>query len=128
MRTFWTAKGFYSKLGESRSARLVMTSREKDSRTKTLWLHSIACETLLSAPVDADFYCRELGSASYCLVVVCGNQYEVASFVRRLLRHPGFDTHSKRMGKVVRVAPNGLRFWEVHQQAERAEGWKSRPA
>ena len=44
---------------------------------------------------DADFYCRELGSASYCLVVVCGNQYEVASFVRRLLRHPGFDTHSK---------------------------------
>jgi hypothetical protein len=53
---------------------------------------------------DAGFYHRDLRHRSYCLVVTTVGQNEVATFVRRFLRHPDFDTRAKRMGRVVRVS------------------------
>jgi hypothetical protein len=46
-------------------------------------------------------------------------QYEVASFIRRLLRHPSFNTEAKRLGKVVRVSHTEFRLWELRAKEEK---------
>ncbi|HEY8286515.1 MAG TPA: hypothetical protein VIJ28_19170, partial [Chloroflexota bacterium] len=51
---------------------------------------------------DDDFYQKALCHPAYCLVPLAVGQYEVASFVRRFLRHPRFGTHIRRRGVVVR--------------------------
>lgn len=42
-------------------------------------------------------------SLDYCIVCLAVGQYEVAVFVRKLLRHPALKTRAKRMGKIIRV-------------------------
>jgi len=36
---------------------------------------------------------------------------EAPLFIRRLLRHPEFNSHTKRMGKVIRLHPQSMNFW-----------------
>ena len=50
---------------------------------------------------DDDFSDQRLCHKAYCLVVLNVGQYEVASFTRRLLRHPRFRTKAQRLGKVL---------------------------
>ena len=57
------------------------------------------------------------------MVVLSVGQYDVATFVRRFLRHPGFDTQAKRMGKVIRVSPVGLTYWRLGQHARMFQRW-----
>lgn len=72
---------------------------------------------------DLDFYDRRLCHAGYCLVVLTVDRYEVASFIRRFLRHPVFDTQAKRLGKVVRVAHMGIHMWQLHAEREGELAW-----
>ena len=46
---------------------------------------------------DLGFYDRKLCHTRYCLVCLAVDRYEAAAFVRRLLKHPEFDTQQKRM-------------------------------
>jgi len=76
------------------------------------------------------FFSRDLGFESrtnchprYCLVILAVGQYEAAHFVRRLLRHDSFNTRAKRMGKVIRVMPNGLTVWRQHTDDELRLPW-----
>ncbi len=75
---------------------------------------------------DEDFYDRRLCHANYSVVHLAVDKFEVAIFVRRLLRHPQFDTHLKRMGTVVRVSRAGLSFWGLHAGREKQVGWGKR--
>jgi hypothetical protein len=72
---------------------------------------------------DKDFYTPELRHRRYCLVVMNVGQNEAATFVRRFLRHPDFDTQVKRMGRVVRVSHAGLAVWRLRSQTEVHTGW-----
>ena len=72
---------------------------------------------------DMGFYHRRLCHPNYCLVCLAVGQYEVASFVRRFLRHPAFNTQAKRMGKVVRVSHTGIRMWELYSEREEELPW-----
>ena len=72
---------------------------------------------------DADFYQPTLRHRSQCLVVLSVGQYEVATFIRRFLRHTDFDTQSKRMGRVVRVSHAGVALWRLRSQREIHTGW-----
>jgi hypothetical protein len=72
---------------------------------------------------DLGFYERDLCHAQYCLVCIAVGQYEAAAFVRRLLRHPEFDTQAKRMGTVIRVSRGGLRVWRLHAEQDIALSW-----
>ncbi len=72
---------------------------------------------------DEDFYDRQLCHARYGLVYLAVDKYEVATFVRRFLRHPDFDTQAKRMGAVVRVSSAGLSFWRLHAEKELRREW-----
>ncbi len=67
---------------------------------------------------DAGFYLPALRHQRYCLVVMNIGQNEVATFVRRLLRHSHFNTQLKRMGRVVRVSHAGLALWRLRSQTE----------
>lgn len=63
---------------------------------------------------DSDFFDRRLCHQQYCLVYLDIDKYEVASFVRRLLRHPELNTQAKRMGAVIRVTHSGVSFYRHH--------------
>jgi len=73
---------------------------------------------------DMGFYERDLCHARYCLVCMAVRRNEAAAFVRRLLRHPEFDTQAKRMGTVIRVSRGRLRVWRLYAEQEIALSWK----
>jgi hypothetical protein len=75
-------------------------------------LHRVRRLTFLTR--DEDFYAPRLCHARYCLVYLAVAKDEVAPFVRRLLRHPEFDTVAKRMGTVVRVSYADLSVRRLH--------------
>ena len=72
---------------------------------------------------DAGFYTPELRHRRYCLVVTAVGQNEVATFVRRFLRHPDFNTQAKRMGAVVRFTHTRLWSWRLKSHAEKETPW-----
>ena len=74
---------------------------------------------------DLGFYKPVLRSQGYAIVVAAVGQYEMAWFIRRFLRHPLFDTQAKRVGKVVRLAPAGISFWQVRHQRQTRVDWES---
>jgi hypothetical protein len=76
--------------------------------------------------LDFGFHRSDLCHARYCLV--CMNIYddEAASFVRRFLRHPEFDTHAKRMGTVIHLSRKGLWVWRLHAEIQVLVGWNKR--
>jgi hypothetical protein len=45
---------------------------------------------------------------SYCLVCYDVPAQDTPLYIRRLLRHPLFGTHAKRMGKVIKVTPGRI--------------------
>jgi hypothetical protein len=47
-------------------------------------------------------------------------------YARQFLRHALFDTHAKRAGKVIRLAPTGISYWQVRRQKEETVGWEYR--
>jgi len=72
---------------------------------------------------DAGFYGRANCHAAYCAVYVAAPEREFAAYVIRLLRHRSFRTHGMRMGKVVRIQPRGIVYWERHRSREIEVGW-----
>lgn len=72
---------------------------------------------------DSDFYGRYLCHGRYAIVYLDVQDSEAASFVRRVLCHPEFDTHAKRMGAVIRASHSGLAVWRVHAEQEAQFGW-----
>lgn len=73
--------------------------------------------------LDWDYFKRSLGHARYCLVYLDVRQDEIATFIRRLLRHPEFDTQAKRMGAIIRLSHTGLAVWRFHAEQEVHYDW-----
>ena len=74
---------------------------------------------------DRDFWNHRLTHSDYCLVFIDLREQEgqIAAAIRRFLRHSGFDTHAKRMGKVVRVHRGGVHFWEIGKPSLQSVAW-----
>ena len=73
--------------------------------------------------LDQGFYERSLCHPRYCIVHLTVKQYEVAAFLRRLLRHPAFNTQAKRMGAVSRVSQARLSVWRPNASSEASLNW-----
>ena len=73
---------------------------------------------------DAGFYGRANCHIAYCAAYVAAPEREFAAYVIRFLRHRSFRTHAMRMGKVVRIQPRGIVFWEQHRSREGEVGWE----
>lgn len=84
-------------------------------------LHSLRAPTFFSR--DHGFYHPHLLHAGYCLVYLDVAFDEVAEYVRRFLRYPGFRTQAQRLGKVVCVRHTGASYWQLHVKGERMLRW-----
>ncbi|MCZ7381939.1 MAG: hypothetical protein O8C64_10300 [Candidatus Methanoperedens sp.] len=92
----------------------------KDEAILTL-LHQLRCATFFTR--DLGFYENNFCHPNYCIVSLTVGQNEVASFIRRFLKHPTFGTQNKRKGKVVRVTHIGMRIWQLHAEKEEELVW-----
>ncbi len=54
--------------------------------------------------LDSDFDRLKYCHARYCLAFLDVGQYEAATFIRRFLKHPTFNTQAKRLDKIIRVS------------------------
>ncbi|HMV51422.1 MAG TPA: hypothetical protein PLD20_30375 [Blastocatellia bacterium] len=72
---------------------------------------------------DHDFYHPWLRHHGYCLVFLDVKPPEAAHYIRRFLRHPKFRTQQQRMGKVIRVHEDGIRYWQVGAGESEELGW-----
>jgi hypothetical protein len=84
-------------------------------------LHRLGGVTLFTR--DLGLCHPQLCHARYCLICLAVGQYESASFIRRLLRHPAFNTYAKRLGKVLRVSRPGIRVWRVGAEVGETVAW-----
>src|SRR6187551_3683689 len=58
-------------------------------------LHSLSRPTFFTR--DRDFLQPWMCHPAYCIVHLDVGQYEAASFIRRVLRHPSLNTRAKRI-------------------------------
>lgn len=84
-------------------------------------LHRLSSPTFFTR--DRGFYNRKICHKNYCIVYLDLRKEEVAVFVRRVLRHPRFNTKRKRMGIVMHVSHTGIRWWEVGAEQEQFISW-----
>ena len=66
---------------------------------------------------DEDFYDRELCHPRYCIAYLAVDKNEVATFIRRFLRHPAFNTLAKRLGAVIRVSSTDSQSGDLMQES-----------
>lgn len=84
-------------------------------------LHQLTKPTFFTR--DDGFYHRTLCHPNHCLVYLAVGESEVATFVRRFLRHPAFATFTLRRGTVARVSHTGVSVWRLHHAAEEEVPW-----
>jgi len=84
-------------------------------------LHQLRFSTFFTR--DLGFYEKNFCHPNYCIVNLTVGQNEVASFIRRFLKHPALHTQSKRKGKVVRLTHTGMRIWQLHAEKEAELAW-----
>lgn len=85
-------------------------------------LHRLKRVTLFTQ--DQDFFKQRLSHPAYCLVWLDVKPGEAAYYLRRLLRHPAFDTRAKRMGVVARANVQGLWCWRHKRTGKTFLPWQ----
>lgn len=88
-----------------------------DQQELLRYLHRMRRITLFTR--DLGFFRSEFCHPNYCIAVINFPAREAASAIRRFLRHPEFKTKALRCGKVVRLSPRVITWWQVgndHQQ------------
>ena len=84
-------------------------------------LRRLARPTFFTA--DFDFWRRDLCHSKYCIACLDVGVMQTAFFCRRFLRHRTFNSHAKRMGRVIRVSPAGIRVWTSRAPREHFVAW-----
>lgn len=74
-------------------------------------LHRLKRPTLFTQ--DEDFFKNRLCHPAYCLVWLDVSDIEVAQYIRRFLHQSEFQTHRQRLGTVVHVSVERLRYWRT---------------
>lgn len=85
------------------------------------YLHRLKSATFITR--DEGFFRRRLCHLNYCLVVVSGPVTDTAAYVRRFLRHNAFRAKPQRAGKVVRLSPTRIMWWEGGAESQRRLLW-----
>ncbi len=73
--------------------------------------------------LDDDFSKRELCHQNYSLVFMDIKKHEAATFVRRLLRHPMFDTIAKRLGLMLCLSHTNIAMLSLHAEQKQYVEW-----
>jgi hypothetical protein len=93
----------------------------KDEQQILPLLHKLNRPTFFTR--DLGFFDRSWCHKNYSLICLAVSQNEVARFIRRVLRHPSFNSKAKRMGKVVRVSAPELKVWHSFSKNEERIDW-----
>ena len=72
---------------------------------------------------DSDYYHPKNRHKSYCLVYYEVETPELVDYILRFLRHREFNTHAKRLGKVIKVTLQYIEYWEVGKQERTRVEW-----
>jgi len=72
---------------------------------------------------DSDFFQPRLRHANYALIVIAAPIKETAAVIKRFLRHPEFKTKAKRCGKVIRLSPRVISWWEIGAEQQQDLLW-----
>lgn len=72
---------------------------------------------------DADFWTPHLCHPAYCVVFLDVEDTEAAGYIRRFLRHPDFETHAARLGKVIQARSTGLTFYDSRYGKAKPVSW-----
>ncbi len=72
---------------------------------------------------DLDFYNPRLCHPKYCLVFIACPVLETAKLALQFLGHVKFNSHAKRMGKVVRLSTEQIMWREVNRPAQQTIPW-----
>ena len=75
---------------------------------------------------DRGFFQHQFCHAHYCLAWLDVRNTLVADYIRRFLRHPGFHHQRQRIGRVIRVHPAGLDFWQAGSTRLHSASWPVR--
>ena len=73
---------------------------------------------------DEDFFEVSLCHSHYAVVYLDVTDRETAHYIRRFLKHPAFDTQTKRKGIVARVRATGVQFWRKGHSGVQAAEWE----
>jgi len=73
--------------------------------------------------LDDGFFKRRFLHAGYCIVYYEVPHVDLVRWMTRWLRHPGFNTHAKRLGKVVKVQQNRITYWDVTDRQLHEAPW-----
>ena len=84
-------------------------------------LHKLNRPTFITR--DLGFFDESRCHANYALVCLAVSQKDAARFLRRFLRHPGFNSKAKRLGVVVLASHQGLRVWRLGKSETEAADW-----
>lgn len=72
---------------------------------------------------DSDFFRQRFCHKKYCMVEVDMSDVETAKAIQRFLRHPRFNTKAKRCGKVIRLSPRKISWWEIGNRRQQYLIW-----
>jgi hypothetical protein len=72
---------------------------------------------------DNDFFTAALCHSHDAIVYLDVSDTLAAEFIRRVLRHPAFDTNAKRLGIVACVQVSGVQFWKKGNSRLQSEKW-----
>jgi hypothetical protein len=85
------------------------------------YLHAVKQPTFFTR--DLGFFRAPLRHANYCLVVLTVPVLETARYISKLLRHTHFNSRAKRKGRVMRISPKSVSFWEIGKQRKTIVHW-----
>lgn len=75
---------------------------------------------------DIGFFKRYLCHSSYCLVCYVDiSPLDLSVWIIRFLRHPDFNTHRKRLGKVIKVTPQRIQFYVSGLEELQETSWEA---
>ena len=72
---------------------------------------------------DRGFYKPSFAHEKYCLIVLGTGQNEVATYLRKLLNHPEFNTNKKRMGKIIYNSYTRIHYYTINDHEEKELIW-----
>lgn len=119
---------FDESIHEQLKARRIAVDRIGAGFGKTGWLDEHILQALHGSEKtfhtrDHGFYRRSAAHSSYCIVYYEAPIAEMAVYIRRFLRHPQFNTHAKRLGKVIKVTSQRIEFWQQGRSAKSVMRW-----
>ena len=81
------------------------------------WLKRLKTPTFITKDCKDFYNCRRLDK-HYFIICVDVHRREFVSVVRKIFKHPLFNTVAKRMGKVIRVTSTYINYFEVGGNTE----------